>query len=125
MKNYLSGIIVLLFYTTAGSMTADNRFSPDKTLWYKAPAVQWEETLPVGNGRLGMTPYGNPFKEHVVLNEISMWSGSKACYDNPDAAKSLPEIQRLLAEGRNREAQELMYTTFVPTMTTDGGTYGS
>ena len=49
--------------------------TPETTLWYTAPAEQWEETLPVGNGRMGMTPYGNPMHEHVVLNEISMWSG--------------------------------------------------
>lgn len=99
--------------------------SPEKTLWYESPAAIWEETVPVGNGRLGMMPYGNPHNEHIVLNEISMWSGSRACYDNPAAAESLPEIQQLLLEGRNREAQELMYTTFIPTMTTDGGTYGT
>jgi len=120
MKKHAISTLLLLSACTAAA-----ELSPEKTLWYTAPAGQWEETVPVGNGRLGMMPYGNPFNEHVVLNEISMWSGSKANYDNPEASKSLPEIQRLLKEGKNREAQELMYTTFVPTMTTDGGTYGS
>lgn len=73
----------------------------DRHLWYTAPAGQWEESLPLGNGRLGMMPYGNPFNEKIVLNEISMWSGSEANYDNPEASKSLPEIQRLLKEGKN------------------------
>ena len=50
----------------------------DQTLWYDEPAVQWEETLPLGNGRLGMMPDGGIGKEHIVLNEISMWSGSEA-----------------------------------------------
>lgn len=103
---------------------SDANLPPETTLWYTAPAAQWEETLPVGNGRMGMMPYGNPFHEHVVLNEISMWSGSEASYDNAEASKSLPEIQRLLKEGRNREAQELMYSTFVPTMP-EGNTYGT
>ena len=53
---------------------AQSPYSPEKTLWYTHPAVQWEETVPVGNGRLGMMPYGNPRHEHVVLNVISMWS---------------------------------------------------
>ena len=30
----------------------------DQTLWYDEPAAQWEETLPLGNGRLGMMPDG-------------------------------------------------------------------
>ncbi len=119
---------LLAAVTATGALQAQNTdmaFPADMTLWYTTPAVQWEETLPLGNGRLGMMPYGNPFDEKIVLNEISMWSGSKACYDNPAAAKSLPEIQRLLVEGKNLEAQELMYSTFVPTKTTDLGTYGS
>ncbi|MDE6109442.1 MAG: glycoside hydrolase family 95 protein, partial [Muribaculaceae bacterium] len=98
---------------------------PQHTLHYTCAAAQWEETLPVGNGRMGMMPYGDPRHEHVVLNEISMWSGSTACYDNPEASRSLPEIQRLLLEGRNEEAQQLMYDSFVPHKPTDGGTYGS
>ena len=73
----------------------------------------WEETFPLGNGRLGMMPDGGLEKEKVVLNEISLWSGSKQDTDNPQASYSLPAIRRLLFEGRNDEAQQLMYQTFV------------
>lgn len=83
-------------------------------LYYTAPASIWEETLPLGNGRLGMMPNGGVRHEHIVLNDISLWSGSEADYSNPEAAKSLPAIRRLLFEGKNREAQELMYSSFVP-----------
>ena len=44
-------------------------------LYYTAPATIWEETLPLGNGRLGMMPDGGIESEHIVLNEISLWSG--------------------------------------------------
>lgn len=97
----------------------------DQTLWFDKPASQWEETLPLGNGRLGMMPDGGIETEHIVLNEISMWSGSEANYLNPNAAHSLPEIQKLLFEGKNKEAQELMYTSFVPKKPEKGGTYGA
>lgn len=83
-------------------------------LYYTAPASIWEEALPLGNGRLGMMPDGGVHREHIVLNEISLWSGSEADYSNPDAAKSLPAIRRLLFEGKNREAQELMYSSSSP-----------
>lgn len=96
----------------------------DQTLWYDKPAKQWEETLPLGNGRLGMIPDGGITKEHIVLNEISMWSGSEADYRNPEAAESLPRIRQLLFEGKNKEAQELMYTSFVPKKPEKGGTFG-
>ena len=98
---------------------------PEHTIWFDAPASIWEEALPLGNGRLGMMPDGGIGQEKIVLNEISMWSGCEADYSNPDAAESLPLIRNLLAEGRNAEAQKVMYERFVPHKPTDGGTYGS
>lgn len=80
---------------------------------FDEPAHLWEETLPLGNGRLGMMPDGGINKENILLNEISMWSGSKQDTDNPAALQALPAIRRLLFEGRNDEAQDLMYRTFV------------
>lgn len=95
------------------------------TIYFNAPANIWEETLPLGNGRLGMMPDGGLQTEHIVLNEISLWSGSESDYRNPDAAISLPKIRELLFEGRNREAQELMYSSFVPKKQETDGRYGS
>lgn len=80
---------------------------------FNQPARMWEETLPLGNGRLGMMPDGGVNSENILLNEISMWSGSKQDTDNPNAYQSLAGIRRLLFEGRNDEAQDLMYQSFV------------
>ena len=41
-------------------------------LWYDKPARVWEETLPLGNGRLGMMPDGGVTKENIVLNDITL-----------------------------------------------------
>ena len=100
-------------------------FDPEHTIWFDTPASVWEETLPLGNGRLGMMPDGGIRQERIVLNEISLWSGCEADYSNPDAAESLPLIRSLLLQGKNAEAQEVMYSRFVPHKPTDGGTYGS
>ena len=113
---------ILLAYSCTG-ITSQN-IDPEHTLWYDEPASIWEETLPLGNGRLGMMPDGGIIDETVVLNEISLWSGSEADYSNPQAAESLPQIRELLQQGRNAEAQELMYSSFVPNKPSDGGTYG-
>ena len=80
---------------------------------FDAPASIWEATIPLGNGRIGMMPDGGIDEEQIVLNEISMWSGSKQETGNPQAVYYLPTIRRLLFEGRNDEAQQLMYQTFV------------
>ena len=77
------------------------------------PAEIWEETLPLGNGRIGAMPDGGITKEHIVLNEESMWSGSEWDPVNPEASEWLPEIRRKLIEGKNVEAQQLMWKHFV------------
>lgn len=94
-------------------------------LYYDSPADVWQEMLPVGNGRMGMMTDGDPTEEHIILNEISLWSGREIDYANPDAAESLPVIRQALLEGRNAEAQKIMYERFVPKKDTDGGTYGT
>lgn len=107
------------------SVDLKNCITPTKTLWYDRPAALWEETLPLGDGRLGMMPDGGVEHEHIVLNDITMWSGSEYDYSNSEASKYLPEIRRLLIEGKNAEAQQVMYQHFVPKKPEFGGTYGS
>ena len=118
---FFFSILVSLQFVNAGSF--EDRHNHQ--LYYTAPATIWEETLPLGNGRLGMMPDGGVDREHIVLNEISLWSGMEADYGNPDASRSLPAIQQLLFEGKNKEAQELMYSSFVPKKPESGGTYGN
>ena len=89
---------------------------PDAAIWNltrTAPAQIWEECFPLGNGHLGMMPDGGIDKETIVLNDITLWSGAPSDDSNPLALQSLPEIQRLLREGKNDDAQNLMYETFV------------
>ena len=121
--------LVLLITIIASAASCQRPFNhrtdPESVLWYETPALAWEETLPLGNGRLGMMPYGGTHEESIILNEISLWSGSEADYANPDAAASLEEIRSLLMEGKNAQAQNVMYERFVPHKPTGGGTYGS
>ncbi len=81
-------------------------------LWYNSPARMWEEAVPLGNGRLGMMPDGGVGQEKITLNDITMWSGTFEDTRNPEALKYLPQIRQLLLEGKNDEAQELMYKYF-------------
>ena len=120
-------IMLAIAAITAASClnSSDHPTDPETVLWYDSPAQAWEETLPLGNGRLGMMPYGGVHEESIILNEISLWSGSEADYANPDAAASLQEIRSLLLQGRNAQAQDVMYERFVPHKPTGGGTYGS
>jgi alpha-L-fucosidase 2 len=76
-------------------------------LWYRQPAAVWEEALPVGNGRLGAMVFGDPVNERIQLNEESIWAGSKINNNNPDALKSLPELQKALFESKYSKALKI------------------
>jgi len=86
---------------------------PTTTLWFDSPASGFHEALPLGNGRLGATVFGGVLVERIVLNESSVWSGSRDPHaDRPDAHKVLPEIRRCLLTGKNVEAEELVHANF-------------
>lgn len=90
---------------------------------FDKPARIWEETLPLGNGRLGLMPDGGIQQEKFVLNEISLWSGGPQETDNPEAYPYLDRIRQLLFSGKNEEAQKLMYEHFV--CKGEGSAYGN
>src|SRR5829696_7727455 len=68
------------------------------TLWYRRPAQQWVEALPVGNGRLGAMVFGGIERERLQLNEDTLWSGGPRDWNNPKAPQVLAEVRRLIAE---------------------------
>lgn len=76
-------------------------------LWYRKSAANWNEALPVGNGRLAAMVFGDPLKERIQLNEDTVWAGERRDRLNPAAAASLAEIRRLLFEGKAADAQKL------------------
>ncbi|MCC6859180.1 MAG: glycoside hydrolase family 95 protein [Bryobacterales bacterium] len=83
------------------------------TLWYRRPAKQWVEALPVGNGRLGAMIFGGIDSERIQLNEETIWDGFPRDVNNPEAFKALPDVRRLLFEGRNEEATALSARTMM------------
>lgn len=106
-------LLPLLLSCLCLQCTTTENESQKLSLRYDKPAIVWEETLPLGNGRIGMMPDGGVDTEHIVLNDISMWSGSKDHEAlNVEALHYLPEIRSLLVNGDNAAAQQLMYAHF-------------
>jgi alpha-L-fucosidase 2 len=81
--------------------------------WYTQPAAKWVEALPIGNGRLGAMIYGGAADEQIQFNEDTLWTGQPHEYQHEGAAKYLPTIRRLLAEGKQREAEDLAMKEFM------------
>ncbi len=82
-------------------------------LWYRQPAAVWEEALPVGNGRLGAMVFGGAPVERIQFNEETLWDGYPRERVNPKAREALPEVRRLLFEGKNEEARQLADETML------------
>jgi len=78
------------------------------SLWYRQPADQWVEALPVGNGRLGAMVFGGVARERLQLNEDTLWAGGPYDPVSPEAAAALPEVRRLIFEGKFAEADRLI-----------------
>ncbi len=70
-------------------------------------AQDWNEALPIGNGRMGGMIYGKPYTELIQLNEDSVWYGGPMERNNPSARANLSKIRELIFAGRIGEAQEL------------------
>jgi alpha-L-fucosidase 2 len=82
-------------------------------LWCRQPAGAWTEVLPVRNGRLAAMVFGTVRKEHIQLNEDTVWSGEKRDRSNPEAPQALAQIRRLLVEGHPAQAQALADKTMI------------
>jgi alpha-L-fucosidase 2 len=86
----------------------------DLKLWFDSPAGKtWENALPVGNGRLGAMVFGNISQETIQLNENTVWSGGPNRNDNPEALASLPELRRLIFDGKQKDAEALANKTII------------
>ena len=85
----------------------------NQCLWYRQPAQRFEESLPLGNGRLGAVIYGRPwrkedyFSERIPLNEETIWYGGPSRRENPDAVATLAKVREMLEEGKIAEAEYL------------------
>lgn len=110
IRYVLTSGLCLLLLSCCNTKTVEHK---DYTLWYDAPAVEWEEALPVGNGRLGAMSYGNPFHECIQVNEESLWSGAPVNSNNPKAGKNLDRIRELVLENRFSEAHKLTEESMV------------
>ena len=84
-------------------------------LWYDKWAEDWNEALPVGNGRIGGMVYGNPYYDTISLNEDSVWSGGYRERNNKSALENLKKVRELLFEEKISEAEDIVRDAFCGT----------
>lgn len=101
IKRKLAVVICLL--TVSVHVQAES--SDALKLWYKQPAAEWTEALPIGNGRLGAMVYGGAQMEQLQLNEDTLWNGRPHDYSNPEAYSHLSTVRQLLEDGEYDKAE--------------------
>jgi len=99
------------------SLSALNTFAQtnDLRLWYKQPAEKWTDALPIGNGRLGAMIFGGVSNDRIQFNEQTLWTGGPRAYERKGAVKYLAAIRKLVAEGKQPEAEALAQKEFMGT----------
>jgi alpha-L-fucosidase 2 len=124
-----AGIVVAAAQTPPSPRLAGEAPPPASalSLWYRAPAsdhpllpldaprpsrqagtAEWVRALPVGNGRLGAMVFGGVVYERLQLNEDTLWAGRPYDPVNPEAKDALPEVRRLLGDGKYTDAAKLV-----------------
>ena len=81
----------------------------EQILRYGKAAQNFDQALPIGNGRIGGMVFGGADKEIIKLNEDSIYSGGMRERINPRAYEGLQEIRTLLAEEKIAEAEKLAF----------------
>ncbi len=99
--------LLLFFSAIALASTAQKQPFSSASLWYEHPAADWNEALPVGNGRLGAMVFGQVETERLQLNESTVWAGEPEDFINPAAREVLPLVRMMLFSGQYAEAQKL------------------
>ena len=57
------------------TLTASSQEQAPMVLQYNRPADFFEESLPIGNGKLGALVYGGTDDNIIYLNDITLWTG--------------------------------------------------
>ncbi len=98
--------------SSVNAQTAEDDALNNK-LFYDKPAGQWLEAVPIGNGHLGGMLYGGTEVEELQLNEDTYWAGKPHNNNSSRALARLPEVRKLIFEGKEEEAASIIDKDFV------------
>ena len=119
-------LLTILLLTTTLSGTAQTQSV--MRLFYNQEARYFEESLPIGNGKLGALVYGGADTCLIHLNDVTFWTGKPVdCNEGKGAAQWIPEIRKALfaedyaradslqlhVEGHNSEYYQPLGTLYI------------
>ncbi len=87
-------LLITMLVTT---LTASSQGQAPMVLQYDRPADFFEESLPIGNGKLGALVYGGTDDNIIYLNDITLWTGKPVDRNlDADAHQWIPKIREAL-----------------------------
>ncbi|MCH5301717.1 MAG: glycoside hydrolase family 95 protein [Prevotella sp.] len=88
---------LLTLFSLATALLATAQSVPPLALRYDKPATFFEESLPIGNGKLGALVYGGVEDNVIYLNDITLWTGKPVDRElDRDAHQWIPKIREAL-----------------------------
>ncbi|MBO9659828.1 MAG: glycoside hydrolase family 95 protein [Chitinophagaceae bacterium] len=119
----LKRLLIFCLFLVLGSFHGWSQSGQPLKLWYDKPAANWNEALPIGNGRLAAMIFGGTDKERIQLNEETVWSGEPGNNIIENVYDSIQQIRKLIFEGKYKEAQDQSNRAF-PRQASKGTNYG-
>lgn len=102
-----------LFLCVPGCMQDDALQENSADLfWYSAPASEWMEALPLGNGHLGVMVFGDTARERIQLNDDSLWPGKEDWSEPAGDPADLEKLRQVLIAGDHQAADRLFVDYF-------------
>ena len=81
----------------------------DHILWYNKPAKHFEESLVLGNGKVGASVFGGVQSDQIYLNDATLWAGEPVNPNmNPGAHKFIPKVREALENEDYEQADKLI-----------------
>lgn len=103
--NFLKKLLLVFISSFLG---AKGIAQSNHILWYNQPADFFEESLILGNGKMGATVFGGINSDKIYLNDITLWSGEPVNANmNPEAYKNIPAIREALKNENYKLAEVL------------------
>ncbi|HEX2584564.1 MAG TPA: glycoside hydrolase family 95 protein, partial [Steroidobacteraceae bacterium] len=108
LLNTLARYLLACISIATLSLSAKADVSSNYKLDFNRPAANWNEALPLGNGRIGAMVFGGVRDERLQINEATLWGGSPHDYTNPEAFGALDDVRRLIFAGKVNDAEKLV-----------------
>jgi len=106
MKKVIPVVLLFVAILQVNNLSAQS----ENKLWYNQPASYFEESLVLGNGKMGASVFGGVKSDKIFLNDATLWSGGPVDANmNPEAYKNLPAIREALKKDDYKTADQLQH----------------